>query len=40
MVKFTIVGSTMDSSGYASHTRSLFNALAKLTDTKLVTQLI
>jgi glycosyltransferase involved in cell wall biosynthesis len=37
--KYTIVGQILDSSGYASHTRQLFNALAKENDVKLSTGL-
>jgi len=34
-----VIGSFFDTSGYASHTRSLANALAKVTDVKLTTNL-
>lgn len=40
MLKINIIGSIFGTTGYDSHTRSLFNALDKLADVKLSTQLI
>ena len=39
MIKINIIGSIFGSSGYDSHTRSLANALYKIADCKLSTQL-
>lgn len=39
MQKINVVGSIFGTSGYDSHTRSLINALAKVADVKLITQL-
>ena len=39
MQKINVVGSIFGTSGYDSHTRSLVNALAKIADVKLTTQL-
>jgi glycosyltransferase involved in cell wall biosynthesis len=38
-MKFTVLGSIFDTSGYAIHSRQLFNALAKQSDVKLITGL-
>lgn len=39
-MQITIVGGILDSSGYSIHTRNLANALSKLTDVKLITQVL
>ena len=38
-MKFNIIGNILDSSGYAIHTRQLTNALGKIADVKLTTQI-
>ena len=39
-MKFTIIGGIFGTSGYDMHTRQLFNALSKVADVRLQTQLV